>query len=271
MVFASASTPLGLVDPAKVSVTIDNMRSFHPDRVRLEGDDPISLAILIDVSGSAKDLIPALQQDLPTWAATSLTSKDRISVYALDCALAHPMGFTPPDASRLAAELNIAINSPDIHGGKSHAACSDSLHFRDALNLVSEQMAHLPGRRVILAVTNGYDGGSYIKEPELLSQLRATYVTIFGLTDADPPALPFLFLAPLTAGSLVRASSKQIPKDLDQFLTELQSRFIIQFPEPANLPSGSHHVKIRINSWKAAFVEPAGLQVTTESLSPEAP
>ena len=267
LVLTSDPKPLPLVDPSKVSVTIDKMRSFHPEHVRLQGDDPITLAILVDVSGSAKHLIQTLQQDLPTWAATSLTSRDQISIYAVDCAIAHPAGYAPPNAAQLSTALNAAIASPYIHG-KTQTGCSSSFQFRDALNLISQQMAHLTGRKVILAITNGYDSGSYIKSPELLMQLKARYVSVFGFTDADPSSfLSLLFFSPLTGGTLIQTSRKQLTGDLDKFIEMLRGRYIIDFPEPANLSDGPHHIDVRIANRGARWIIPAGLQVAMDSPS----
>jgi hypothetical protein len=175
--------------------------------------------------------------------------------------MAHPMDYAAPDNSKLAIALDAAINSPDIHGKKTRSACSSSIHFRDALRVVAQQMNNLPGRKVILAISDGYDGGSYVKPQEILTQLKADYVTIFGLTDSSSAYLPFLFLCPITGGSMISTSDDELQKHLEHFNDLLRSRNIIKCPESADLTKSKHRIEIRIDDKRVAYIIPGGLQV----------
>src|ERR1700736_1283443 len=64
---------------SRFSVSIDSGRWFRATHVRQEGDDPISLSILLDVSGDAADLMPKMEDALGKLASLSLHSRDRVS------------------------------------------------------------------------------------------------------------------------------------------------------------------------------------------------
>ena len=72
---------------SRFSVSIDSGRWFRATHVRQEGDDPISLSILLDVSGDSADVMPKMGDALGKLASLSLHSRDRVSMYALDCSL----------------------------------------------------------------------------------------------------------------------------------------------------------------------------------------
>ena len=69
------------------SVRIDSGPWFHPTSVRQEGDDPISLAILLDVQGKESNLMSAIDKEIADLAPNFLHPQDHVSIYALDCAL----------------------------------------------------------------------------------------------------------------------------------------------------------------------------------------
>jgi hypothetical protein len=69
----------------RFSVRIDSGPWFRATHVRREGDDPISLSILLDVSGDASKLMPKISDVIAGLAPLSLHPKDHVSIYVLDC------------------------------------------------------------------------------------------------------------------------------------------------------------------------------------------
>ena len=82
--------------PDQFNIKLNSGPSFHPSRVRREGDDPITLAILLDVSGDQSHLLPALSKNFSNWIATSFKPQDRISIFALDRGLVRTDSDEPP-------------------------------------------------------------------------------------------------------------------------------------------------------------------------------
>lgn len=83
LILSQRHQPLPPIDAAKFTVRLDARQPFLPKVVRLQGEDPITLAILLD--GSWPDaLMPLLLEGLPTMADRQLTGRDRLAVYAID-------------------------------------------------------------------------------------------------------------------------------------------------------------------------------------------
>ena len=68
----------------RFSVSIDNGPWFRATHVRREGDDPISLSILLDVSGGSSALMPKIADAISGLAHFPCRS-ERVSIYVSDC------------------------------------------------------------------------------------------------------------------------------------------------------------------------------------------
>src|ERR1700728_3056548 len=91
------------VDPKKLTVTVGDGKPFHPNHIRPEGDDPIALAILFDVSDSGSELPSRFESGLAGLASQSLRPQDSVAIYALDCSLLRVSGYAPADTDSLKA------------------------------------------------------------------------------------------------------------------------------------------------------------------------
>src|ERR1700744_5922254 len=69
--------PLPPVPRDKFNITIDGGPIFHPTKMRIEGDDPISLAVLLDAGGDQKGVLRAFAQSFPQVIPGLLHSQDR--------------------------------------------------------------------------------------------------------------------------------------------------------------------------------------------------
>ena len=85
LVLDPLGTPLEPIDPRRFAISIDSGPRFRPSYVRLEGNDPISLSILLDARGPEDDLLPKIDAAIAGLAPLSLQARDQVSVYALDC------------------------------------------------------------------------------------------------------------------------------------------------------------------------------------------
>ena len=69
------------------TMSLDGGPRFHPANVRLEGDDPITLAILFDLTTDESSMFASFASAMSTLPAGVLSARDYISVYAYDCKL----------------------------------------------------------------------------------------------------------------------------------------------------------------------------------------
>ena len=72
LVLSQDRNPLGPIAPDRFFVSVDSGARFRVSHVRLEGDDPISLAILLDVNQPFPDLIKGMGDAIAHLAPASL-------------------------------------------------------------------------------------------------------------------------------------------------------------------------------------------------------
>jgi len=267
--------------PLKFDVSIDSGPPFPAPHVRLEGDDPISLAILLDMSGDQNDIISSLDVAIASLAPHFLLPQDHVSVYAVDCRLVRTAIDIPADASQLKSAVDAAVHSPLIHGpNKTHAACGRSLKVWDALSYVTSQLSSQPGRRVILAITAGHDKGSAHSWKDLKDYADNMGVAIFGLADVfDVVDVPygvsagsstdshykgyeddFQMLCELSGGSAETMNQRNLLGRLTDFITALRTRYIVEFPRPDALSKGPHSFLVTVAD-PHYFIRPAGISL----------
>jgi hypothetical protein len=196
-----------------------------------------------------------------------LHAKDHVSIYALDCSLVRSVNDVPAESERLKIAVNEALQTwmlPEVK-------CEQSIHLWDSLALVVTHLSKLPGRRVILAVSNGRDQGSVRSWNEVRYLAEAAGVAVFGMTYVPFEAKdqqhrflswssedPFHSVCELSGGMVLLSTSKSLEFMLQRIVTLLRERYIVEFPRPANATSGVHSQEVRIAKSKD-FIRPAGV------------
>jgi hypothetical protein len=167
---------------SRFSVSIDSGRWFRATHVRQEGDDPISLSILLDVTGDSADVMPKMGDALEKLAPMSLHARDRVSVYALDCSLRRSLHDAPADGVWLKKAVGVAL-APwmERKRTKQTERCENRGHLWDGLGAVEIALSESPGRRVILVVTDGRDTGSRNSWNKVRDYAQATGIAIFAV------------------------------------------------------------------------------------------
>lgn len=258
--------PMGPLDFSRFQVSLDSGKKFAPTHVRIEGQDPLSVAILIDMSGEHQ-LIENFADAAATMAKNSLHPTDLISVYALKCDLVRSVRQVPaePDAVKKAVEdaLKAPVTNPK-------GRCSKNVYLWGAIVQVVKDLSVSRGRRVILAVTEGQDWGSAIKWPDVHSYAASEGVAIFGINDGFDFGLQtwgertnaFHSLCEWTGGIVMHATDHDLHKRLDQWVTMLRNRYVIEFPMPQRLGLGGHNIDIFVKRDDMAFVTLAGVSMS---------
>ena len=170
-------------------VSVDGGPKFRVTEVRPEGDDPISLAIVLDVSQPFPRLMAKMDDAVAGLVPLSLHAEDRISIYSMDCGLGRSAENVPADAVRLHRDVDLALEPWKANGKDlSKSKCKQPANLRDSLMVVTQALGKQPGRRVMLVVTDGVDRGSKAKWDELRVSAVQHGVAIFGmvqLADTD--------------------------------------------------------------------------------------
>jgi hypothetical protein len=250
----------------RFSVSIDSGPWFRATHVRQEGDDPISLSILLDVGGDSSKLMAKMNTALAALAPGGLHAKDHVSIYALDCSLVKSLNDVPAERGRLEVGVNQALQT----WTEATVKCEQSVHLWDALVHVITDLSKLPGRRVVLAVTEGYDEQSGHTWNEVSNLAQDSGVAVFGVRYIPSHAMmadsrflhwssedPFLSLCELSGGTVFLSPPSALDFTLQRFVTLVRERYIVEFPRPANATPGRHSQQVRIEK-SDDFIRPRG-------------
>ncbi len=269
------------------AVSIDGGTPFPAKHVRSEADDPISLAIVIDMSGDQQRIAPVLADEIADLAPDLLQPQDHVIVYAVDCKMARTANDIPIDKASLRRAVDDAVQSTLPHGDRNQT-CPTALHLWDTLSYATNQLSTLPGRRVLLAITDGHDNASLRSWSALREFANDSGVAIFGLADAPYSRAPdaasgapfgvmnktpgvasadayedhFQMLTQLSGGLVLIANLPDLAPTLQNFARMLRARYIVEFPRPDSLTKGPHSFAVSVaNSKTPYFLRPAGISL----------
>lgn len=249
----------------KFSVSVDSGPWFRATHVRREGDDPISLAILLDLRFGVGDFIPKLRDSLGDLAPSVLHERDHVSIYVLGCDLMRSLNDVPADTGLLQNGVDEALR---FWSTQKNVACLEQDHLWDALSYVAGQLYQLPGRRVVLAVSQGRDSGSKHTWNETRRYLQDTGVTVFGVSHAIPAINieqkeldVFSSVCESSGGLVFRTTIPTFAATVKTFVTTVQDRYIVEFPRPSNATAGMHEMRVKIDDGRVGLITAAGISM----------
>src|SRR5665213_830498 len=270
--------PIPPVPREKFDITLDGGAVLHPTKMRIEGDDPFSLAVLLDAGVEQSGVLRAFAQSFPQLLPGSLHPDDRVSVYAMDCTVMRTLKDVPAvDPATITQGIVNALAAPRLHGKKTRPSCGYDLRLWDAMTLIAQDLGHSPSRRVLLVVSQGRENGSKTRFGAAAEYLSSMGVGVFGLRDDQEYARETTFAqygSPVRRGSNVTligsydedlfaamcaenggmvldASNPGVATDLQHLIDLLRGRYIIEYPRPEDKKAAIHTVDIAIDGVKA--------------------
>ncbi len=265
------------IPASRFTVSLDAGPPFHPRRVRQEGDDPITLAILLDVNGDQARMMKDMDQDLAKLVPESLHPADHVSLYTLDCTLMRSLNDVAADPEALRLGTEHALQPWITRIRAKHQPCEKHVNLLDSLAYIVKELSSEPGRRVVLAVTDGRDHGSVLHWNDIMDEAQKAGVAIFGMIPAEGPNNlgvprsmqnnplnssedPFGTLCQLSGGMVLSADRDNLKKRLPYFVTLVRERYILEFSRPRNDLPGKHLLDVKVGN-PMAFVRAAGVAV----------
>ena len=281
------------IDTSRFRISLDAGPVFHPRTVRPEGDDPISLAILLNANAEPA-LMPQISEAISSLAPGSLHPADHISVYGLDCSLTRSLLNVPANPVLLKEAVDRALAKwTERHQTRHARPCSQKLQLWDAMGYLVKQLREVPGRRVMLVVSDGSDHGSIATWSDIRTFTQEAGVAVFGystpnvrnspyrigpaITDGhayrssgllprfrpdNTPEDPFNLICQLSGGIVLAADERFVPKDLTRFIALVRSRYIVEFARARNDTPGQHSILVTIDKNSIAYIRPAGVIIT---------
>lgn len=258
------------IDAKRFLVSLDSGKKFAPTRVRMEGDDPLDIAILLDVRGSDRELIAGFANAAAKMAADSLHAQDQVTIYAVDCNLVRSARDVPAQPDLIRSVVEGALGAPGLKDGYRRGKCSIETPMWQSIVRIVEEMSGSPKRRVLLVVSGG-DLPGKISLEEIHHFAAAEGVAIFGMNDRGGIVRelwgrdhmdPFRSLCESTGGIVMFTPPDELEKRLKQWVTLLRDRYVVEFPMPQHLGEGSHDIQVSIKRDDMAFVSLAGVSVS---------
>ena len=209
------------IAPGRFSVSIGHGPWFTATHVRREGDDPIELAILLDLHGNALDVVPKIEAQIAGLAPNLLHTVDHVTVYGLDCNLTRGPRGLAASGENLERSTELALRGwKERTQMKPVPKCEATMHLREALGHVVDGLSNSAGRRAILAVTDGRDPSSKSEWVEVMSNAQMSSTAVFGLV-----AYP-AFLRVVGAGA-VRFPYRKVVEDPFNALCDLSGGMVM--------------------------------------------
>ena len=266
--------PVTGIPESRFFVSLDGGPRFRITHARLEGDDPISLAIVLDVSQPFPLLMTRIDDAIAGLAPLSLRAQDHVSIYSMDCNLVRPVGDVAADPVTLKRGVDLALQQWKKHGRERWtSACRQPTNLWDSLMMVTQALYARPGRRVILVVTDGVDRGSKTTWNELRESAQERAVAIFGMVQAadtnfrrgsNNPKDIFNSVCNLSGGLVMTAEAKSLAEQMQRLVGMVRGRYIVEFPHPVDTKGGYHDMNITIEK-SDAYVLPTGIGVPADN------
>jgi hypothetical protein len=253
----------------RFEIRLDSGPPFHPTAMHVEDDDSITLALLLDASGNQAELLKDFDEALAELVPRYLHPNDHVSIYAMDCVLVVSSNDVPANALVLKTGVETALQAQPLHGpgGKR---CGSSDRLRDSLDQIALNIGNSPGRRVILAITNGRDGKSKVNWAAAQRFISTRGVALFAVRENDDvfadvsfgPTTPkpltetyssfapdedlFRILCETSGGILLSTTPPDLGHTLEDVLNLVRSRYILEFPRPNDHHPGLHEIDIKV-------------------------
>ena len=252
------------LNAANFTIRLDSGPPFHPRHARLQGDDAVSFALLLDDSGGSNtEVLRTLDHGVPDPSPPVFQATDRLSVFAFDCNLVRSEAEAQASQARVRAGITAVLSAPTLHADEGSAGtCRKGLQLWDAIDAVAAQLSEAAGRRVLLVISNGVDNGSRHTWSEVRRYADRFSIAIFGLRPAVQPVGvpwsvsrkgqlifwdredPFTMLCAGTGGLVTTFFSGSANASVNRVVDLVRHRYILEFARPVNGTPGQHAIEV---------------------------
>ncbi|MGH9495882.1 MAG: VWA domain-containing protein [Candidatus Sulfotelmatobacter sp.] len=259
----------GALIPNLTKTDFDIAEDGSPQTVKYfaaESNLPLTIGMMIDSSGSQRNVIEMEQEVGGAFLRQILTEKDEAFVLSFDITVDLLQDFTR-DTHRLQAALNKAkVNVdyssggiPGMGGGPVPQHNSPGTLLYDAVYLSAHDMlAKEVGRKAMVLLTDGQDEGSRLKVQDAIEAAQKADAIVYVLLCADRGFYggfgysgegEMRKLTEQTGGRVINVGNKfdKLKEAFDQIAAELRSQYNIGYT-PTNTKLDGSYRKLEIKS-----------------------
>jgi len=227
-----------------------------------ETDRPLTLALLVDTSGSQEAVLAVEKDSASQFLRQVLRSSDLSLLITFDLSVDLLQDFTS-DTDRLEeslrrARINAAGPPAGIQGpfpGKGTVGT----RLYDAVYLAArEKLGAEVGRKAIILISDGEDFGSDVKEEEALEAAQRSDTMIYAIGIADPRLYEMAFGRPYRGDEVLKKLAREtggraifprkmadLPDAFDQIAAELRSQYSLGYT-PTNAAHDGRYRKLEV-------------------------
>ena len=241
----------------------------------LATDLPLTLALLVDVSGSQRTFIGDEWRASDVFFQSMLTRpQDRATLVQVDASVRMLMNIT-----NSADRLHLALTQLGSDPSTSNATLLNDAIFGVAKNVLAKER----GRKAIILLTDGGDNGSKWKVEQAIEQAQRANISVYAIDYsawAGPEGVPTGFnhssygisdpgeallkkLAESTGGHVyVVSHSLPLRRIYEQIATDLRTEYELGYNVPPELkPNSFHKLEVRVRDKKLAVQARNGFYV----------
>jgi VWFA-related protein len=219
---------------------------------------PITLAMLLDTSGSEQDMLSAIQEAGSGFIGRVIRKGDEALIMSFDSNVDLMSDWTDERSQLERAIRKTRINVPDQGSRVGNPGPIGSRQITgtalyDAIYLAcGEKLATEAGRKAIVIVTDAQDEGSKVKLEEAIEAAQRTDTVIHILLVVDPryggnPGVAHK-LAEETGGRMISVrSEKKLVEAFDEISEELRSQYTLGY-YPTNSARDGKFRKIKVDT-----------------------
>jgi len=216
-----------------------------------ETDRPLTLALLIDTSGSQKRTLPQEKEAAQLFIRQVLRPSDLAMLVTYDVNVDLLQDFSSDIESMQHALKRARINQP-VSLGPTDRSRTPSTRLYDAIRLTAqEKLGPEVGRKAIILLGDGFDEGSQTKEKEALEASHRGQVIIYAIGIADHNygwrgARTLKKFSRETGGTATfPRKTEDLQPAFDKITTELRTQYLLSYA-PTNRARDGKFRKIKI-------------------------
>ncbi|MBM3797071.1 MAG: VWA domain-containing protein [Acidobacteria bacterium] len=225
-----------------------------------ESDLPLTLGLVMDVSGSQADWLAAHRATLPAFLARLLRPKDRAFLVSVGV---DPRLVTPLTGSRQTLEAGLVRRAAEPNAGAVLGEPCRKTAFRDLVmsqyggtalwNAVRAASHHaMPAeaeRRALLILSDGIDTGSTHTLPQTAAELHRAVVMAYAIQYPRKPrrsSVGLQRLAEETGGLRFLPPEGSYEPLFARLEDDLRSQYVLGFRPAAGVAPGFHRLEVRV-------------------------
>ncbi len=216
---------------------------------------PITLALLLDTSGSEQNMLRAIQDGAMSFLSRVLRKGDEALVMSFDLDVDLLSDFTDDRAQldRAIRRARINAGGPMVTPGTIPTRGAIGTDFYDAVYLAcGDKLSTEAGRKAIVVLTDAVDNGSRVRVEEAIEAAQRTDTVVHVLLVYDPRegnnAGVAKKMADETGGRMIPVNSeKHLNEAFDQISQELRSQYTLGY-YPSNSARDGKFRKLKVET-----------------------